>query len=67
MLDSNRHLQLERYLSARTERIQASEIREILKLLQSGDVVSLAGGIPDPAVFPVEAIRGAFETTKPRL
>ncbi len=61
MLHSIGHLQLARYLSARTERIQASEIREILKLLQSSDVVSLAGGIPDPAVFPVESIRGAFE------
>jgi DNA-binding transcriptional MocR family regulator len=61
MQPSNRHLQLERYLSARTERMQASEIREILKLLQSSDIVSLAGGIPDPTVFPVDTIRGAFE------
>ena len=37
--------------------IKASSIREILKLIQSSDVISLAGGMPDPATFPVEEIK----------
>jgi DNA-binding transcriptional MocR family regulator len=37
----------------------ASEIRELLKLLEQPDVISFAGGIPDPALFPREAIAEA--------
>ena len=37
---------------------EASAIREILKLVQKPEVISLAGGLPDPATFPVEEIRG---------
>src|SRR5262245_50851140 len=32
----------------------ASEIRELLKLVDRPGIVSFAGGIPDPALFPVE-------------
>ncbi len=45
--------------ATRAERMQASEIRELLKLLDQPDVISFAGGIPDPALFPAEAIAGA--------
>jgi DNA-binding transcriptional MocR family regulator len=37
----------------------ASEIRELLKLLEQPDVISFAGGIPDPALFPREDIAEA--------
>ena len=37
---------------------EASAIREILKLVQKPEVISLAGGLPDPATFPAEEIRG---------
>ncbi|MFI4989068.1 MAG: PLP-dependent aminotransferase family protein, partial [Alphaproteobacteria bacterium] len=47
-------------LAGRTERMRASEIRELLKLLEQPDVISFAGGIPDPALFPREAIRDAY-------
>jgi DNA-binding transcriptional MocR family regulator len=45
--------------ATRSERMRASEIRELLKLLDQPDIISFAGGIPDPALFPVAAIRAA--------
>ncbi|MET0428732.1 MAG: PLP-dependent aminotransferase family protein [Microvirga sp.] len=43
-------------LAGRAERMGASEIRELLKLLDQPGIVSFAGGIPDPALFPTQAI-----------
>ena len=40
--------------------MRASEIRELLKLLDRPDVISFAGGIPDPALFPAEAFKQAY-------
>ncbi len=40
----------------RMERMQASEIRELLKLTAKPDIISFAGGLPAPELFPVEAI-----------
>ncbi|HYM04578.1 MAG TPA: PLP-dependent aminotransferase family protein [Stellaceae bacterium] len=37
----------------------ASEIRELLKLLDRPDIISFAGGIPDPTLFPLAAITDA--------
>lgn len=48
------------WFAARVSRMRASEIRELLKLLERPDVVSFAGGIPDPALFPMDAIRAAY-------
>lgn len=48
-------------LASRTERMHASEIRELLKLLGRSDIISFAGGIPDPELFPTEAFRSAFD------
>src|SRR5580692_3708796 len=48
------------WFAGRVSRMRASEIRELLKLLERPDVVSFAGGIPDPALFPMEAIRAAY-------
>lgn len=42
--------------SERMARVRASEIRELLKLLDQPDILSFAGGIPDPALFPTERI-----------
>lgn len=47
-------------LATRSARMKASEIRELLKLLDQPDIISFAGGIPDPALFPAEAFRTAF-------
>ncbi|MER8487599.1 PLP-dependent aminotransferase family protein [Mesorhizobium australicum] len=40
--------------------MKASEIRELLKLLDQPDILSFAGGIPDPSLFPADAIRDAY-------
>ncbi len=41
-----------RFLSSRLARARASDIREILKITEGRQVISLAGGLPDPRVFP---------------
>lgn len=46
-------------LARRTERMRPSEIREILKLTQRSDVLSLAGGLPASDLFPVEEVAEA--------
>lgn len=40
--------------SKRMEKIKASEIREILKLTQIPGIISFAGGLPAPELFPLE-------------
>jgi len=45
----------------RTQRITASMIRELLKLTEQPDIISFAGGLPAPDVFPVEEVRAATE------
>jgi len=47
-------------LASRASRMKASEIRELLKLLDQPDIISFAGGIPDPALFPSRAIADAY-------
>jgi 2-aminoadipate transaminase len=47
--------------AGRISRMQASEIRELLKVTQNPEVISFAGGLPAPELFPVEAIRVAGE------
>lgn len=46
--------------ATRMDRMKASEIRELLKLLDQPDIISFAGGIPDPALFPTEAFQKAL-------
>jgi DNA-binding transcriptional MocR family regulator len=40
--------------------MRASEIRELLKVLHRPGIVSFAGGIPDPALFPVSEAKAAY-------
>lgn len=42
--------------SRRSEALRPSAIREILKVTASPDVISFAGGLPAPELFPVEAV-----------
>ena len=51
----------ERFAS-REARMKASEIRELLKLLDQPDIISFAGGIPDAKLFPAEAFKQAYDT-----
>lgn len=48
-------------LAARTARMRASDIREILKVTVRPEVISLAGGLPAPELFPVAVVRRAYE------
>jgi 2-aminoadipate transaminase len=47
----------------RTERMQRSTIREILKLTKQKDMISFAGGLPAPESFPLEAFAEAMAKT----
>lgn len=48
---------LTRHFAERTKEMKASEVRELLKLLQVPDMISFAGGFPNPETFPAELIR----------
>lgn len=43
--------------SERMKHVKASEIRELLKLTQRPEIISFAGGLPAPELFPVEEIK----------
>ncbi|MEB2836436.1 MAG: PLP-dependent aminotransferase family protein [Desulfurococcales archaeon] len=45
-----------RFLAERARSMRASEIRELLKLTEGRDIISLAGGLPDPQTFPREEL-----------
>ncbi len=55
----------DRVLARRTERMQSSIIRELLKYTMEPDMISFAGGMPAPEMFPVrdfqEACRWVLE------
>ena len=54
------HIDWERVFASRMGRMKASEIRELLKLLEKPDIISFAGGIPDPALFPADDFAKAY-------
>ncbi len=53
-------MSLQEIFATRANRMKASEIRELLKLLDQPDIISFAGGIPDPDLFPKTAFQDAF-------
>jgi 2-aminoadipate transaminase len=48
--------------AARTQHMKRSTVREILKLTAKPEVISFAGGLPAPELFPVERIQQATDT-----
>jgi len=50
----------ERY-ALRTDNMGSSAIRELLKLTSQSDVISFAGGMPAPEVFPIEEFKEACD------
>lgn len=48
-------------LSQAVSTLRASEIRELLKLISRPEIISFAGGIPDPALFPLDAIGTSYQ------
>ncbi len=53
-------LDWEHVFATRSKRMRASEIRELLKLLDRPDIISFAGGIPDPALFPKDVFAESY-------
>jgi len=48
-------------LARRAQRLEPSVIREILKITEKPGIISLAGGLPAPQSFPVQAMREACD------
>jgi 2-aminoadipate transaminase len=46
-------------VSNRAREMKASAIREILKITERPDVISFAGGLPAPELFPIQALKEA--------
>src|SRR5512138_705758 len=46
----------------RTQRMTSSAIRELLKLTERPDIISFAGGLPGPDLFPLDEVKEATET-----
>lgn len=47
--------------AARTQQMKRSTVREILKMTARPEVISFAGGLPAPELFPIERIQEATE------
>jgi 2-aminoadipate transaminase len=47
-------------LSSRLTDVQSSPVRDILELTQRAEVISFAGGLPAPELFPAELVAQAF-------
>ena len=41
----------------RMENVKASDIRELLKITDRPEMISFAGGLPAPELFPVERLK----------
>jgi 2-aminoadipate transaminase len=55
------HTLWEDRFALRTDSIKSSAIRELLKITTLPDVISFAGGLPAPDVFPIEQFRRAAD------
>ena len=53
-------------LSNNSRVLRRSEIREILKLTRRPGVISLAGGLPYPGLFPIEELKDIVATVLDR-
>lgn len=51
----------------RTQRMRSSAVRELLKLTEQPDIISFAGGLPAPEVFPVERFAEAYAKVMAKL
>ena len=55
-------MQYDEEFSEIARRLKASDIRELLKLTQQPEIISFAGGLPNPASFPLDNIREIVES-----
>ncbi len=52
-----KHKMFEKYFSERIKNTPSSFIREILKVTQNSEIISFAGGLPNPISFPQEELK----------
>jgi 2-aminoadipate transaminase len=48
--------------SNRAGKMRKSEIRELLKVTQDPEIISFAGGLPNPKSFPIEDLQGVIKS-----
>ena len=48
------------HYARRAARMESAEVRDLLAVFARKDITSFAGGIPDPSLFPTEAIAAAY-------
>ncbi|GIN07981.1 aminotransferase [Shouchella clausii] len=53
-------LEMKYAFAQRVRHLKSSAVRDILKVVNRGDVISFAGGLPDDGLFPLKAIEEAF-------
>lgn len=56
-----RELPMQPFFAQRFEKVEPSFIREILKVAANPEIISFAGGLPNPHLFPVKAIEQACQ------
>jgi 2-aminoadipate transaminase len=52
----------DRLYSDRAGKMRKSEIRELLKVTQDPEIISFAGGLPNPLSFPIQDLRSIVQT-----
>lgn len=52
---------LERLYSNRASKMRKSVIRELLKITQDPEIISFAGGLPNPKSFPIDDLEGVIQ------
>ena len=53
---------ISRLYSDRAGKMRKSEIRELLKVTQDPEIISFAGGLPNPQSFPIQDLQGVVQT-----
>jgi 2-aminoadipate transaminase len=51
----------EKFYSNRASKMRKSVIRELLKITQDPEIISFAGGLPNPKSFPIEDLEGVIQ------
>lgn len=52
---------MEYSFAEQTKNLQSSAVREILAVIQQGNIISFAGGLPSEEHFPLEGVKSAYE------
>jgi len=61
MRENHRSLTWETRYARRAASVSSSAIRELLKVVQTPGMLSLAGGMPPPELFPIQAMQAACQ------